>query len=84
MIADAKDILVRCLTTKQRQEAYLDVAPPPWCIEMEKWPYQTQDWKDWLRFKQANASPPLPDTPEWLLWVAARQQGQGASTHKPH
>jgi hypothetical protein len=47
--------------------------PPAWCIEMEKWPYDTQDWKDWLQFKRAHADPPLPDTPEWKEWRAARR-----------
>jgi hypothetical protein len=31
------------------------------CIEMEKWPYATQDWKDWLQFKRANAKPAVRD-----------------------
>jgi hypothetical protein len=50
----------------------LNFEPPAWCIEMKKWPYQTQDWKGWLRFKRANANPPLPGTPEWEPWRAAR------------
>jgi hypothetical protein len=51
--------------------AFLDAEPPTWCIEMGKWPYHTQDWKVWLTYKRANASPPLPDTVEWQAWVAA-------------
>jgi hypothetical protein len=30
-----------------------------------------QHWKDWLRFKRANANPPLPGTAEWTTWHAA-------------
>jgi hypothetical protein len=68
LIGDAKRVITRCLTHDQREVFSIDPEPPAWCIEMEKWPYQTQDWKDWLRFKRANANPPLPDTPEWQSW----------------
>ena len=71
LVEELKKAVPRCLTREQREKAFLDIDPPYWCIEMEKWPYQTQDWKDWLRFKRANADPPLPDTPEWQPWVAA-------------
>jgi hypothetical protein len=47
--------------------------PPTWCIETEKYPYDTQSWKEWLTFKRTNANPPLPDTDEWKDWLAARQ-----------
>ena len=63
----------RCLTGFERRNSFLDPAPPAWCIEMEKWPYQTHDWKDWLRYKRADADPPLPDTPQWRDWIAARK-----------
>jgi WD40 repeat protein len=63
----------RCLTLEQREALFLKKEPPDWCIEMQKWPYQTQDWKDWLKFKRANANPPLPDTAEWKSWIAARR-----------
>ena len=72
LIDHGKEVVPRCLTQEQREKAFLDPAPPPWCVEMEKWPYHTQDWKDWLKFKRANASPPLPDTPEWQPWLALR------------
>jgi hypothetical protein len=56
------------------REAFASFAQPPvWCIEMEKWPYHTQDWKDWLKFKRANANPPLPDTAEWQPFLAAHR-----------
>jgi hypothetical protein len=42
---------------------------------MEKWPYHTQDWKDWLKFKRANSDPPLPDKPQWLPWIANHKSG---------
>ncbi len=71
LIENATKAVPRCLTREQRQQAFLSLEPPGWCIEMDKWPYQTQDWKEWLRFKRANANPPFPDTPEWQTWVAA-------------
>jgi TIR domain/WD domain, G-beta repeat len=73
LISRARKVIPRCLTGDQRNAAYLDPEPPVWCVDMEKWPYQTQDWKDWLRFKRANTNPPLPNTPEWQPWVAAHQ-----------
>jgi hypothetical protein len=46
--------------------------PPAWYIEMEKYPYDTQVWRDWLILVQAKAGPPLPESDEWLPWLAAR------------
>jgi WD40 repeat protein len=63
----------RCLSREQRIQAFLDPEPPAWCVEMEKWPYYTRVWKDWLSYKRTNATPPLPDTAEWNKWVAAHQ-----------
>jgi WD40 repeat protein len=66
----------RCLTRKQREEAFLDPEPADWCIEMKKWPYQTEDWQGWLHHKRAGASPPLPDTAEWKQWLGTHQAVQ--------
>jgi hypothetical protein len=73
LIDDAKDKVPRCLTREQRTRAFLDPELLRWCIEMQKWPYSGPDWKEWLRYKRENATPPLPDTPEWAQWVAARR-----------
>jgi WD40 repeat protein len=43
-----KTVVPRCLTGAQRENLYLSPLPPSWCIEMKKWPYHTQTWKDWL------------------------------------
>jgi WD40 repeat protein len=75
LIGQAKEVVPRCLTRRRRDEAFLDPAPAAWCIEMEKWPYHTQDWKDWLKFKRANANPPFPDTPQWQSWIADHESG---------
>jgi WD40 repeat protein len=73
LVAQAKTSVPRCLTKQQRVDSFLDPAPPAWCVEMEKWPYQTQDWKDWLKFKRANVNPPLPDSTDWTAWIDARK-----------
>ena len=73
LVDDAKAAIPRCLTRQQRDEAFLDPEPPSWCIEMAKWPYDSQDWKDWLRYRRSNADVPLPETPEWDSWVASRR-----------
>jgi WD40 repeat protein len=64
----------RCLTDVQRQKFGLAPAPPPWCIELEKWPYQLQAWKFWLKYKQAGLDPPLPTSPGWDQWLAEHNQ----------
>ena len=60
MVTHAKAIAPRCLTPAQRTEFFLPPEPPLWCIEMEKWPYHTREWKEWLSEKRAGRSPPLP------------------------
>jgi len=78
LVAAAKAAAPRCLLPAQRQEFFLPPEPPAWCIGMEKWPYQSQDWKSWLKYKRANANPPLPDAPEWEPFLAARERGEDA------
>ncbi len=63
--AAATSAIPRCLTRAQRVLAFLDPAPPAWCIEQGKWPYHTQAWKDWLKYRQQDPDLPLPDQPEW-------------------
>jgi len=76
LVDETKRIIPRCLTRDQRAKAFLDAEPPAWCIEMEKWPYQSQDWKDWLKDKRANLNPPLPDSAEWQQWASSRTARQ--------
>jgi hypothetical protein len=63
LVAHAKAIVPRCLTTAQLVSFFLPKEPPAWCIEMEKWPYHTRAWKDWLRETGAGRMPPLPAAP---------------------
>jgi WD40 repeat protein len=60
LIDDAKRVVPRCLTRARRETAFLDPEPPAWCIEMEKWPYHTPAWKQWLADTRAGKKPPLP------------------------
>jgi hypothetical protein len=73
LVDEAKARVPRCLTVEQRRQAFLDPSPPPWCVEQEKWPNHTEDWKVWLQYKREHANPPLPSMPEWASWIASRK-----------
>ena len=63
LVSRAKSAVPRCLTQDQRNTFFLSPEPPDWCIEMEKWPYNTQTWKEWLADRRAGKNPPLPAAP---------------------
>jgi WD40 repeat protein len=46
MIDLARKEVPRCLESRVREAAFLDPAPPLWCIEQSKWPYDEAKWKD--------------------------------------
>ena len=60
LIDDVKGLAPRCLTRDQLEKAFLDREPPAWCIEREKWPYQTPAWKQWLADKAAGKEVEMP------------------------
>jgi WD40 repeat protein len=60
LVDRAKADIPRCLTQSQRKAFFLPPEPPDWCIEMEKWPYNTPEWKQWLADVHAGKTPPLP------------------------
>jgi len=60
LMSRAKAAVPRCLTPAQRKVFFLSPEPPAWCIEMEKWPYDTAAWKQWLADVRADKKPPLP------------------------
>ena len=60
LVDHAKVVVTRCLTPEKREEAFLDPTPPAWCVETEKWPYQTAAWKQWLAERLAGKTPRLP------------------------
>jgi hypothetical protein len=49
------------LTPSQRNSFFLPPESPLWCIELEKWPYDTDAWKQWLSDTRTGKSPRLPD-----------------------
>lgn len=57
----AKENVPRCLMRAQRKQFHLPAAPPAWCIDMGKWPYNTDAWRSWLREKRAGANPDMPN-----------------------
>lgn len=60
LVEKAQRAVPRCLTPEERRDAYLDPAPPSWCIDMGKWPYHTLRWKAWLLARRNGNTPPFP------------------------
>jgi len=63
LVDDTKWGIPRCLTRARREAAFLEPEPPEWCIELEKWPYHTPEWKQWLSERRAGRNPTLPAAP---------------------
>ena len=57
----AKTHVPRCLTLVQRSDFNLPPDPPAWCIDMGKWPYDTDAWRLWLVEKRAGGDPEMPE-----------------------
>ena len=53
LVSQAKADVPRCLTPAQREAFFLPPEPPGWCVDMEKWPYNTPKWKQLLVDKRA-------------------------------
>jgi WD40 repeat protein len=60
LVSHAKADIPRCLTPAQRNAFFLPPEPLHWCIELERWPYHTSEWKQWLSDARAGKHPPLP------------------------
>lgn len=73
LVGQAKEAISRCLTPSQRARAFLDPAPPAWCVtgpglehevDPQRWqprpPYQTPIWGRWYRAKQTGSPIVLP------------------------
>jgi len=60
LVAHAKAIAPRCLSLAERKKFFLDPEPPAWYIEMEKWPYHTPAWKQWLADRKAGKPVEMP------------------------
>jgi WD40 repeat protein len=59
----AKADIPRCLTPAQCKTFFLPSKLPAWRIDMEKWPYATVAWKQWLADKRDGKDSPLPAEP---------------------
>ena len=55
LVDRAKAVVPRCLTIEQRLSFFLAPAPPGWCIETGKYPYDGKHWKAWKAGKIAEA-----------------------------
>jgi WD40 repeat protein len=62
LVSYAKATVPRCLTDAQRTASFLLPDPPRWCIELEKWPYDTGAWKQWGNDTRAGKQPPRAAT----------------------
>jgi WD40 repeat protein len=62
LVDDTRKTVAACLTSEQRKLFFLNPEPPTWCIEMAKWPYNTETWQSWLAKKKAVQKSPLPGT----------------------
>jgi WD40 repeat protein len=73
-VSHVQRTLPRCLTPEQREIYAVETEPPAWCIEMKKWPYDSEDWRAWLKYKSEGLNPPMPKDPDgrlkWQLWQA--------------
>ena len=58
VVDQGKMIVPRCLTIEQRKSYLLAPKPPDWCIDMEKYPYNTEHWKAWKAGRMAEALDP--------------------------
>jgi WD40 repeat protein len=56
----AKSLAPRCLTVAKRRSFFLVPEPPSWCIEKEKWPFDSVEWKNWQEARESRRLLPLP------------------------
>src|SRR5262249_1052725 len=68
----AKAAVSRGLPPEKRKRYFLSPELPSGYVDMKKWPYDTQTWKEWLKYKRAGVNPPLPGSVEWESWWSAR------------
>ncbi|MGB0507424.1 MAG: TIR domain-containing protein [Pikeienuella sp.] len=74
VVQSVQDKTPRCLSRSQRKQFFLPAAPPRWCITgpglegendptnwQPKWPYQTDEWRDWLAAVDRGEDVALPE-----------------------
>jgi WD40 repeat protein len=47
VVDEAKRVVPRCLSIEERKDFLLDPAPPGWCVDLGKYPYNTPYWQAW-------------------------------------
>ena len=82
-MSSAKVAIPRCLTLAQRKAFFLPPEPPAWCIEMEKWPYNTPEWKQWLADVRAGKHPQLPFVRRASMLLKRRLLGNRRLSRRP-
>jgi WD40 repeat protein len=53
VVDEGKRVVPRCLSIDERKDFLLDPAPPGWCIDMGKYPYNTSYWQAWRANSEA-------------------------------
>jgi WD40 repeat protein len=56
LIEQAKHVVPRCLSINEREEIWLDPTPPGWCIDLGKYPYDSEQWRAWRAGKEIKPS----------------------------
>jgi WD40 repeat protein len=60
IIDETKNRIHRCLTPTQRKQFFLVPEPPHWCVELAKWPYQTNAWTLWQAKRRKGEKADMP------------------------
>jgi WD40 repeat protein len=60
LVSHAHKSVSRCFSRKERIDLGLSERPPDWCIELEKRPYNSAEWRDWLQAKRDGRNPSPP------------------------
>jgi len=76
LVDAAKSRASRCLTKKEREQYFLPLAPPTWCVERQLWPYHAAPWQTWLPLQKAwlandrrGKAPNLPNAEEFCPFL---------------
>ena len=56
LVERARTAVPRCLTIAERIAFVPDLAPPVWCVDRAKYPYDSEQWKAWKARKMADAA----------------------------
>lgn len=55
LVERARRDVARCLSIGERIEFVLNLAPPAWCIDLGKYPYNSKQWTAWKARRTADA-----------------------------